>query len=149
MADKITQLRRIRKFLNVKAATLVYKNMILPILEYGNIFLSAASKVNRKRMQTLQNKALRSALQVDKYFDTENVHNEASLSKLVYRRQQHLLLYMYLLKDDKSARRLVPKPKIRTRASEKIRFIMRKPNTEKYKKCASYIGPKGWNALSA
>ena len=43
LKTKIVQLQRMRLFLNVKAATLVYKNMILPILEYGDIFLSSLS----------------------------------------------------------------------------------------------------------
>ena len=46
---------------------MVYKSMLLPILEYGDVFLSAtigpcATVVNRKRLQLLQNKGLRCAL---------------------------------------------------------------------------------------
>ena len=36
-----------------KAALMVYKNMLLPMLEYGDVFLSATTNVNRKRLQTL------------------------------------------------------------------------------------------------
>ena len=34
---KLTQFPRTRSFLSTKAATLVYKSMLLPLLEYGNI----------------------------------------------------------------------------------------------------------------
>ena len=40
VAAKVYQLRRVRKFLNDKAALLIYKNMILPIMEYGDIYLT-------------------------------------------------------------------------------------------------------------
>ena len=76
---KLKQFPRMRCFFNVKAATMVYKGMILPIRE---IFLSTASVENRKRLQTLQNKSLRCAL--NKGFDTSSVelHTEAKLLKL-------------------------------------------------------------------
>ena len=148
VADKIKQLRRMRSFLNTTAATLVYKNMVLPILEYGDIFLTAATKENRDKMQTLQNKALRIALQVDKYCDTDLLHAEANLSRLKGRRQ-HLLLHMFTLREDRSVRKIKQGRGVKTRSSNKINFVLRKPNTEKLKKSATYIGPKIWNALSA
>ena len=51
VSGKLKQFQRMRSFLNVRAATLVYKSMILPLLEYGDIFLSATSLMNRKKMQ--------------------------------------------------------------------------------------------------
>ena len=62
VTNKLNQFRRMRKFLTTKAALLVYKGMLLPILEYGDIFLTGASVANRKRLQILQNKGLRCAL---------------------------------------------------------------------------------------
>ena len=53
---KLKQFRRMHYLLNTKAAVLVYKNMILPMLEYGDIFLVGATAENRKRLQILQNK---------------------------------------------------------------------------------------------
>ena len=53
---KLRQFRRMRTFLNTKAATLVSKNILLPIIEYSDIFLTGASKENRKKLQVLQNK---------------------------------------------------------------------------------------------
>ena len=31
----------------------------------------------------------------------------------------------------------------------KVTFLMRKPKTEKFKKCAAYLDPKKWNTLPA
>ena len=95
VADKIKQLQKMRFFMNVKAATLIYKNMVLPILEYGDIFLSAASKINRKRLQILQNRALRIANGVDRDTEIEDLHTQSKLMKLKTRRRQHLLQFIY------------------------------------------------------
>ena len=83
---KLKQFRRMRYFLDVKAATLVYKNMILPIIEYGDIFLVGTTAENRKKLQILQNKGLRCALR-------EQDTSIDELQRLKYRRDQHLLSY--------------------------------------------------------
>ena len=52
----------------------IYKHMILPILEYGDIFLHSATQKIRKKLQTLQNKALRCALGKDKITGSDLLH---------------------------------------------------------------------------
>ena len=95
VSNKLKQFQRMRSFLSMRAAILVYKSMMLPILEYGDILLSATSKVNRKKLQTLQNKALRCALNKGIETSSADLHSEAKLLKLNLRREQHLLNYMY------------------------------------------------------
>ena len=65
--------------------------MMLPILEYGDIFMSATSVENRRKLQILQNRGLRCAL--NKGIDTgsDELHTEANLIKLCFRREHHLL----------------------------------------------------------
>ena len=46
-SSKLKQFQRMRSFLSTKAALLVYKSMLHPILEYGDILLNAASAQNR------------------------------------------------------------------------------------------------------
>ena len=84
-----------RNFLNEKASLLVYKNMLLPILEYGDMLYTGLTATCKKRLQTLQNKGLRCALKRDMDTSTDKLHSEANLLKLEYRRQQHLLNFMY------------------------------------------------------
>ena len=59
---QLKQFRHMRNFTNEKAAVTVCKGTILPILECGDISLSAASVENRRRLQVLENKGLRCAL---------------------------------------------------------------------------------------
>ena len=71
--------------------------MILPVLEYGDIFLHSASQKIRKKLQTLQNKALRCALNKEKYTETNVLYGEAKILKLKERRHIHVLLHMFQL----------------------------------------------------
>ena len=93
--NKLIQLRTMRYFLTKKAALLVYKNMILPILEYGDIFLSSLSRTTKRKLQTLQNKALRIALSYRGTEDTEHLHQEAKILKLDKRRKIHSLEFIF------------------------------------------------------
>ena len=61
---------------------MVYKNMILPELEYGDIFMLGTSVSNRKTLQTLQNKGLRCALNKDRDTSRDELHAEADLHQL-------------------------------------------------------------------
>ena len=71
VSDKLAYLRRIRRFINNRAALNIYKNMILPILEYGDVLLISAKLSFRAKLQTLQNKALKCALGLDPLTDTD------------------------------------------------------------------------------
>ena len=131
---KLKKLRRMRSFLDTRAALLVYKNMILPMLEYGDIYLVGSSAENRRKMQTLQNKGLRCALSGDSDTSTDLLHDEAKLSKLTYRRNVHLLSHMY--DQAEQGKNLKPKRKegIITRSHGKQLLKLKKPSTEKFKK---------------
>ena len=144
---KLKQFQRMRNFLNTNAALMVYKNMLLPILEYGDVFFSSASCLNKKRLQILQNKGLRCALNKGIEESITELHSEANLLQLKYRREQHMLNFMYdqvqipsLLKSKSSYR-------IKTRSSNKLTLQVKRPYTERFKKSLAYKGPKKWNAL--
>ena len=146
-AGKIKQFQRMRSFLTVHAATLVYKSMILPLLEYGDFFLSAATAINRKRLQTLQNKGLRCALNVDTWASTGDLHLQAGLLNLKYRREQHLLNFMYTWANDPRRLKYKSVSGPRTRSTKKTLLTVKRPRTEKFKKSFAYLGPVKWNHL--
>ena len=148
-SNKLKQFRRMRSFLDTRAAILVYKSMLLPLLEYGDIFLSAASVANRKRLQVLQNKGLRCALNRGGDADTVELHMDAGLSELKHRRRLHLLHFMYGWSRDGKRFRSSPLTSIKTRSSCKKLLKTKRPRTEKFKRCLAYNGPNSWNALPA
>ena len=147
ISGKLKQFQRMRSFLNIKAALLVYKNMLLPILEYGDILFTAASLENRRKMQVLQNKGLRCALNHDLETSVKDLHNEAKLLKLKHRRELHLLNFMYDWSQDPVRLKLKNKSSIVTRSGSRKLLRVRRPKTERFKRSLSYAGPKRWNAL--
>ena len=151
VSNKIYQLTRIRSFITKKAAILIYKNMILPILEYGDIFLHSATQNIRKKLQILQNKALRCALRKEKLTKSIELHKEAKLLKLKDRRHIHILLHMFQLSQLPNFHlwKTHQSTGVRTRSSKKKLLTSRRPTNEKYKKSITYQGPKLWNSLPA
>ena len=147
VSSKLKQFQRMRSFLNVRAAVLVYKSMLLPLLEYGDLFLSFTSVENRKKLQTLQNKGLRCALGAEATASSVEIHGEAGLLKLKFRREQHLLNYMYDRAQDPRNLKGKSISTIKTRSQSKKLLRLKKPHTEKFKKSLAYRGPKKWNSL--
>ena len=147
VTDKLKQFRRMRYFLNTKAAKLVYKNMILPIIEYGDIFLVGATLLNRKKLQVLQNKGLRCALNRGIETSVAELHRIGKVAKLKQRRNQHLLSYMYDMSQITNNLKKKREGGVQTRSQNKRLVKIRKPSTEKFKKSLAYVGPKKWNDL--
>ena len=145
VSQKVYQLKKIRSLLTNRAALLIYKNMILPILEYGDIFLHSASQKIKKKLQVLQNRALGKK----KLYSTDNLHDEAKLLKLKDRRPMHVLLHMFQLARLPGFRlwKRFQSAGMKTRSSKKKLISCRKPNNEKYRKSITYQGPKLWNSL--
>ena len=144
---KLKHIQRMRSFLTVKAAVLVYKSMLLPVLEYGDILLSATSVINRKKLQTLQNKSLRCALNKGIEYSSAELHEEAEILRLCYRRELHLLNFMYDWSCDPCCLVTNSVSSMVTRSQSKKLLKIKKPRTGKFKKSLAYYGPKKWNAL--
>ena len=147
VSAKISQLKKLRRFLNTRASLLVYKNMILPILEYGDIYMSSSTVAYRKKLQVLQNRALKCALGKDNRYDTKQLHAEAKIEKLKFRRKAHLILHMHQVSHMPGYKNWKAKPKINTRSSKKKLITTKKPSTTKFQSSITYLGPKTWNAL--
>ena len=78
-----------------------------------------------------------------------DLHREAGLLKLKYRREQHLLSLMYDWSQEESKLKVKPVNSVVTRSQAKKLLKIKKPYTEKYKKSIAYRGPKKWNKLPA
>ena len=136
-----------RSFLNTNAALKVYKNMLLPMLEYRDIFLSAASNINRSCLQVIQNKGLRCPLNKGIEMSIDELHDQANLLKLKYRREQHLINFMYHRAQDHTMLKSKSSHSMRMRSSKKKLLRIKCPYIEKSRICLAYRGPKQWNAL--
>ena len=133
-SSKLKQFQHMRSFINVKAALLVFKSMLLPLLEYGDVFLSACTMKNRKKLQVIQNKGLRCALNKGLEASTDELHSEAKLLKLQYRREQHVLKCMFGKSGCEGNLKVKGTSGIVTRSQTKKLMKIRRPITEKFTK---------------
>ena len=101
LVHNIYLLQKIRYYINENAATKIYKSMILPYADYGDIFFTKANSQQLKKLQTLQNRALRIIfLCLDTMIHTPVVmlHQSAQLPLLAVRREVHLINVMYKMR---------------------------------------------------
>ena len=95
---KIFILSKIRKYVNNMTALLIYKQAILPLVEYAELVLGSCTIGQRRELHTLQNKALRLS---KRYYLSdriliERLQEECTILRLEQRRLKQLLRLMYL-----------------------------------------------------
>ena len=144
LAHKIYMFKKIRHYITEDAAVKIYKTMVLPYADYGDIFFINANNNQLKKLQTLQNRALRICLNVALVTPIEILHQSAQIPLLRMRREVHLKMFMF--KSKTNIDRLSMR-NIRTRLHDAPVFEMIKPTCEKYKSNVYYKGAILWNTL--
>ena len=86
-----------RKFIDKNTASIIYKQTILPILDYGGFLIDSCSQELRDDLQKLQNKALRiiHGFRLNNSPGLNDLHNRSCLLSLEQRREKQLLHMMY------------------------------------------------------
>ena len=64
VVNKLFNLRKFRHFITEKCALAIYKQTILPVLDYAGFVLISCNKSDRHDLQVLQNDALRTCFNV-------------------------------------------------------------------------------------
>ena len=90
---KALLLAKMRKYISQDISLRIYKTMILPVMEYGDILYDGAGKKLIGKLQTLQNRCLRTCLLPDRH--TIRLHELCTIAKPDMRRKMHLQLYMF------------------------------------------------------
>ena len=103
--SKLLHFRRIRSLINQKAALLIYIFSILPVMEYADFIQDQGVVYINKSVQKLQNFGLSIAFNQHRlpYYErdsSETLHMNAKVFRLVHRRNSHLLLFAFPLKED-------------------------------------------------
>ena len=95
VSHKLYLLSRIRRYLTYEASILLFKTMVLSIIEYGDIIYAGTSKINLDKIDKLFYRGLRicDANYVAKSKD--QLCNDNNISTLEKRRNVHLLLFMH------------------------------------------------------
>ena len=92
---KVNLLAKIRKYLTDDVALKIYKSMILPYFDYGDIMYDGANQGGLEKLQRLQNKGLKICKGLDRRHDTDDLHVLTKMPKLGARRTAHLNNFMY------------------------------------------------------
>ena len=74
--------------------------MILPYIEYGNIFHGTCSELYKHKLKVIQNNGLKISLHRSRYFNTVDLHVEARLLPCKYRRLMLQKITFFQVKDN-------------------------------------------------
>ena len=96
--QRIGCLWRVRKYIKQDTALQLYKSLVLPYYDYGDVIYMHTSEQNLLKLQYMQNNACRMILRADKYESVKGMHIRLGLSALNERRLFHISGFMYKLK---------------------------------------------------
>ena len=144
ISHKLYLLSRIRRYLSKQACILVFKTMVLSIIEYGDIIYSGTSKLNLDKIDKLFYRGLRICDASNSALSKNQLCKECDIVPLDKRRDVHLLLFMH---KQSQKTELLKKRRARTRLHTAPVFMTYKPNHEKARQNVLYRGANAWNVL--
>ena len=145
ITHKIFILSKIRRFIDKNTALHIFKSMIVPIIDYGNIIYAGGTETKLVKLKRSQNRGLRICLDVNGYISTVALHRLAVIPQIHVRVISNLKKYMFLQQNNDN---YVVNRQINTRAHDATVYETCIPKIEKYKKGAIYCGIQVWNSLS-
>ena len=144
VTHKLSLLTKIRKYVDVHTSLIIYKTMILPHFDYGDVIYAAGSQENLNELQKLQNKCLRICTKAPLDINIDRLHSLSKLSKLEKRRNTHLLNLMYSRKNDEA---YIDNRPIPTRQHTSITFKIPFSDKTTVQKSVLIRGANAWNIL--
>ena len=143
---KIFQFCKIKKYINTDTRILVYKQTILPLVEYVSYILCLNSQHDIDKLQKLQNRCLRACFDVNNPRDMSVtlLHTNARVDKLELRRNIQLLNIMFALKTNGQFKKVGNR---NTRSTGKYVFQLDISHTSIYDKSPYVKGVGLWNQL--
>ncbi len=83
------------KYLGKQNTLILYKSLVLPVLDYGDLLYHHASANALSSLQVVQNKFAGVLLQCDWYTPSDYMHNGLKLMKLYRRREYHMAIFVF------------------------------------------------------
>lgn len=124
--------------MNQNTSLTIYKTTILPLLEYSNVIFPLIPMAKRRKLQRLQNRGLKIIFHRNLHRDLEDLHIGARLTSGEQRASWQLTcLCIGVWKMEMT----IPLCRMMCiiRSNNKIRFLLQKPNFEKFKTFPLYI----------
>ena len=136
-AYKINLLAKIRSYLTEFAILTIFKTMILPYFDHGDVLFINSPKKLLNKLDHLQKRAVKICLRAGEDIPHDILLYNAKVAKLNRRRDAHLLNFMYKMKD---CVQLLDIKNINTRARAAPLFKTIIPKCEKDKNSVLYNG---------
>ena len=130
-SHKIYVLSKLRKYIEKYTALYLYKSMICPIFDYGDISYEEGNQEKLDKLKRTQNRGLKVCLNIDNIINTIQLHQFAGIPQLQVRRASNLKKYMYLQQNNT---KYVVHRDIPTQAHHATIFETCIPKIEKHKK---------------
>lgn len=148
LSNNLRQIWRLQRKAGPDLCITIYKQLILPIIEYGDHILGCAPPDRLKAIQIMQNKCLRACLGIHdtRLINNRALHATAGLVPLETRRKWHLLTYMYKAAQCPENRIMAARP---LRSNIKIKLIFDPKAVTGNNRSPWERGKKIWDALPA
>ena len=143
---KIYMFSKIRRYLNDQSAIRVYKSMILPYFDYGDISYMSSKIREIKKLDRFHIRGLRICFRIQGKIEDKELFKMGKVSNLNNRRLVHLRNYMFKNKSECIEEN---EYRINTRENSGPKFKVNKPNCETFKRNVFYAGAVDWNSLEA
>ena len=133
---------------------MLYKTLILPIIDYGDIIYDGMSQRNAMALQRVQNMAFKNILKAPKLTPTAKIHGDLNMLTFKQRRYMHGASQMYKVHTGicptTTLKLFVRRTNISshcTRASTTGDFNIPHVRLQCTKRCFTYKGPMIWDSL--
>ena len=146
VSHKMFMLCKIRRYLDNESMLCIYRSMVLPYLDYGDVVIANASPFLLSKLQGLQEKCLKICLNIKGKYDSNHMHNVTHTAKLGDRRRTHVNNFMYRRRQENRNAGMGQEGMV-TRSRAAPYFTVLKPSNEAYKRSVSYFGAVQWNKL--
>ena len=144
ISHKTYMLACIRSFMTESIALKIFKAMVLPYFDYGDILFLSANKDLLNDLQIAQNRCLKICLKLPWLTNTDLVHKKAKITKLGPRRIYHMNNFMYKRSRDPLYQDVKDLPTRKFLGPVVNRF---KSNGNLYFKSIEHLGAMLWNDL--
>ena len=142
---------RIRKFVDSHTSLLIYKQTILPILDYMSIVVNSSTKCMIKKLQPLQNRAIRIIEKRNGYISTVDMnalHLKLNLKQLHERRYIFMLKMMYKLSQNfENVNNYRPEMLLRT--APKVKMKIEFTDKERVRRSPYHLCSQLWDKIDS
>ena len=143
---RLGQLSRLRNYVDSKLCLLIYKSMILPIINLYSMYYNVAPKKLLNKISSLQNWAIRTASRLRKRESVTHLLHDLGLEKFEDTRLKKILEFGFTLAKHTE---LLDKTHINTRshATGRKQLTTNSSNVACYRKSFTYLAVHYWNLL--